>query len=211
MIDQIIGFFANNKYAMALSTCAMLLSLFSLVYNRRNVKMKQYVDTITSERIKWICDLRNNFSEIISYLYLSTYVEKEADEWWDGYSEYLDQNELVTKDDALENLEIEEKLKRFSSMARKEITDENNVLFIKRIDALVMKLNDQDEDDEKLIQMLENAKMLPFSCLKKRDLENRIVELKRMMRLILKNEWERVKKEVQKGGLVNGKRKNIFD
>jgi hypothetical protein len=211
MIDLIIGFFANNKYAMALSICAMLLSIFSLVYNRKNVKMQQYVETITSERIKWISDLRNNFSEIISYLYLSVYVEKEGDEWWNEYTEYRDQNELVTRDDAEEDLEVSMKIKRFRDMARKETSDENNVLFIKRVDALIMKLNDQDEDDKKLIRMLGEAKTLPFFLFEKGEIINKIDELKKMMRLILKNEWERVKKEVQKGGLVNGKRKNFFN
>jgi hypothetical protein len=173
--------------------------------------MQQYVETITSERIKWISDLRNNFSEIISYLYLSVYVEKEGDEWWNEYTEYRDQNELVTRDDAEEDLEVSMKIKRFRDMARKETSDENNVLFIKRVDALIMKLNDQDEDDKKLIRMLGEAKTLPFFLFEKGEIINKIDELKKMMRLILKNEWERVKKEVQKGGLVNGKRKNFFN
>jgi hypothetical protein len=95
------------------------------------------------------------------------YVEKEGDEWWNEYTEYRDQNELVTRDDAEEDLEVSMKIKRFRDMARKETSDENNVLFIKRVDALIMKLNDQDEDDKKLIRMLGEAKTLPFSFLKK--------------------------------------------
>ena len=42
-------------------------------------------------------------------------------------------------------------------------------------------------------------------------LKELLMKIRNMMSGILKCEWERVKKEVRKGGLVNGKRKNIFD
>ena len=214
MIDQLIAVLSNNKYATALSICAMLLSIFSLIYNRKNVKMQQYVDTVTNERIKWISALRNDFSYIISYIYLAVYVEKSAEEWEENYEENFflrhDDPEDISVEENIEFAEVKDKIKSYQSMGMKERNDTNNSRYIKKIDSVVMKLNVYDENDKELIQILEDARFLPFGLYDRKTIETKIKKLKSIMRKTLKNEWERVKKEVQKGGLVNGRRKNIF-
>ncbi|WP_405323889.1 hypothetical protein [Fibrobacter sp.] len=215
MIDQLIGVLSENKYATALSICAMLLSIISLIYNRKNVKMQQYVNTITNERIKWIGTLRNDFSNIISYIFLTVYVEKDAEEWEENYEDNFflehDDPENISMEDDIEYREVKERIRAYQSMGRNVKNDRNNSNFIKCIDSVVMKLNDQDENDKELIHILEDAKFLPFGLYEKKTIEVKIKKIKNVMRKTLKNEWERVKKEVQKGGLVNGKRKKIFD
>lgn len=215
MLDQLIAILSNNKYATALSICAMLLSLISLIYNRKNVKMQQYVDTITSERIKWIGKLRSDFSSIISYIFLTVYVEKDAEEWEENFEENFflehDDPENISMEESIGFDEVKDKIREYQNMGKKTKSDANNSGFIKCIDSVIMKLNIQDENDKELIQILEDAKFLPFGLFDKKTIETKMNKLKHLMRQTLKNEWERVKKEVQKGGLVNGKRKNIFD
>lgn len=97
MLDQLIAILSNNKYATTLSICAVLLSLIPLIYNRKNVKMQQYVDTITNERIKWIGKLRSDFSSIISYIFLTVYAEKDAEEWEENYEENFFLNMMILK------------------------------------------------------------------------------------------------------------------
>lgn len=114
-------------------------------------------------------------------------------------------------EESIEFDEVKDKIKEYQSMVRKTKSDADNSSFIRCIDSVIMKLNVQNENDKELIQILEDAKFLPFGLYDKKIIEAKMNKLKHLMRQTLKNEWERVKKEVQKGGLVNGKRKNIFD
>ena len=178
--------------------------------------MQQYIDTITDQRIKWIDGLRSDFTMIISYIYVSIYTEKVADDWEASYEDYffsecIDFNGNVSCEDEMNNIEVREKIDYMRKMRLAEKTPKNDANFIKCINLAIMKLNESDPDDHALIQILENAKDYPFYIYDKKDIERDMKKMKCLMSKTLKNEWERVKKEVQKGGLVNGKRKNIFD
>lgn len=214
MLDQLIAILSNNKYATALSICAMLLSLISLIYNRKNVKMQQYIDTITDQRIKWIDGLRQDFSKILSHLYLTVYLKSYANSEEEYFIsqfniDHADESQIDPEDD----LNYNETLEIFKNMRNigKELACKDNVDFIRRIDLSIIKLNESDSDDLALIKVLEKAKEYIFGEYEKENIEHFIADIKKLMSKTLKNEWERVKKEVQKGGLVNGRRKNIFD
>lgn len=47
----------------------MLVSLLALFYARKNLKMQKYIDVVTAQRIKWIGELRADFSAILSHMF----------------------------------------------------------------------------------------------------------------------------------------------
>lgn len=191
---------------VAVSACSMLISLLALFYARKNLKMQKYIDVVTTQRIKWIGELRADFSAILSYVYLSTYVEDVAAKWQLNFDENVE--EFFGDDEGYYS--VQDNLKRFRQVKISESTPENYAEFIRRIDLCILKLNPSDSRDEKLIEELEKFKLLPYDH-QPGTLNELLIKIRDMMGEILKSEWERVKKEVRKGGLVNGKRKNIFD
>ena len=44
----------------------LIASALTVWFTRKNLKTTKYIDTITSERIKWIQIVRNDFNELIS-------------------------------------------------------------------------------------------------------------------------------------------------
>lgn len=200
-----IAFFKENP-TVAISACSMLISLLALFYARNNIKMQKYIDVVTAQRIKWIGELRADFSAILSYVYLSTYVEDVADKWQANFDECSE--EFYGDDEGFYS--VQDNIKRLRHAKTSESTPENYAEFIRRIDLCILKLNPSDSRDEKLIEELENFKLLPYDH-QPGTLNELLIKIRDMMGEILKSEWERVKKEVRKGGLVNGKRKNIFD
>lgn len=191
---------------VAVSACSMLISLLALFYARKNLKMQKYIDVVTAQRIKWIGELRADFSAILSYVYLSTYVEDVAAKWQSNFDENVE--EFFGDDEGYYS--VQDNLKRFRQVKISESTPENYADFIRRIDLCILKLNPSDSRDEKLIEELEKFKLLPYDH-QPGTLNELLIKIRDMMGEILKSEWERVKKEVRKGGLVNGRRKNIFD
>lgn len=199
------SFFENISMTVAVSVCSMLVSLLALFYARKNLKMQKYIDVVTAQRIKWIGELRADFSAILSYVYLSTYVEDVADKWQNNVEENIE--EFFGDDEWYYS--AKDNIKRLYD-ARTKSTPENYAEFIRRTDLCILKLNPSDLRDEKLIEELEKLKLIPYDH-QPGTLNELLIKIRDMMGEILKSEWERVKKEVQKGGLVNGKRENIFD
>jgi len=200
-----ISIFKDNP-TIAISACSMLISLLALFYARNNIKMQKYIDVVTAQRIKWIGELRADFSAILSYVYLSTYVEDVADKWQFNFDENIE--EFFGDDEGYYS--VQDNLKRFRQVKTSESTPENYADFIRRIDLCILKLNPSDSRDEMLIEELEEFKLIPYDH-QPEALKELLMKIRNMMSGILKCEWERVKKEVRKGGLVNGRRKNIFD
>lgn len=196
----------KDNPTIAISACSMLISLLALFYARNNIKMQKYIDVVTAQRIKWIGELRADFSAILSYVYLSTYIEDVADKWQFVFDENVE--EFYGDDEGYYS--VLDNIKRLRHAKMSESTPENYAEFIRRIDLCILKLNPSDSRDEKLIEELEKFKLVPFDH-RPGILKELLVKIRNTMSEILKCEWERVKKEVQKGGLVNGKRKNIFD
>ena len=201
------SFFENIPMTIAVSACSMLISLLALFYARKNLKMQKYIEVVTAQRIKWIGELRADFSAILSYVYLSTYVKDVADIWQSNFDEYG--GDAFDGDDE-GYYSTQDNIKNFREAKKSASTPENYAEFIRRIDLCILKLNPSDSRDEELIEELEKFKLIPYDH-QPETLKDLLMKIRNMMSEILKCEWERVKQEVRKGGLVNGKRKNIFD
>lgn len=199
-----IDFVKNIPMSGAIAACSMLISLLALFYARNNMKMQKYIDVVTTQRLKWISELRNDFSDILSFLYSSTYVKELADHW-DMMKDEVDDWDDESYHTVLDNI------RKLRNMGSYESTSENIAQFIRKIELCKMKLNGNDPEDKLLIEKLEELKTIPFGDYLAGKLNPTLKDVRSMMSKILKNEWERAKLEVQKGGIVSGKRKNIFD
>lgn len=178
--------------------CAMVVSLLAVVYTRSNIKVQKYIDTITIQRIKWIDTLRNDLSDIISGIYLASYCEEKLNE----YNDYMVNIGPDSHEHAISLGELGKRLNELKSKLESEV---NKIELIRKIDLSIMRLN--QSDDEKLIAALEKSKNYVLSAdYDFKKIEGFIKKLRSEMSIVLKNEWEKVKQEVKKGGLINEKR-----
>lgn len=187
-----------NNIAGITAFCAMAVSLLAVLYTRSNIKVQKYIDTITMQRIKWIDTLRNDLSDIISGIYLVGYCEQKVKE----YDDFMDNVGPDTREQAISLDKYGDELNELKNKLKSEI---NKIELIRKIDLSIMRLN--QADDAKLIAALENSKVHVLTA----DYDfNKIVgfikELRTEVSIVLKNEWEKVKQEVKKGGLINEKR-----
>ena len=51
---------------LLLLSSGVIAAFVAQLYTRKNLKTSQYINVITSERIKWIQDVRNEFSVLLS-------------------------------------------------------------------------------------------------------------------------------------------------
>jgi hypothetical protein len=181
---------------------AGIISLIAVIYTRNNIKTQKYIETITSQRIKWIDTLRNDLAGIISDLYLTHFADNSVIK----YEEFMEHEGPEDLEQAISLDKYKNQLDALVGEFRENIKKTD---LIRKIDISIMRLN--QDDDQLLISELEKARKLVLKgCGKFGDTESLIISLRLEMSKILKNEWEKVKREVQKGGLVNGKRKKTF-
>ena len=177
---------------------AMVVSLLAVIYTRSNIKVQKYIDTITVQRIKWIDTLRNDFSDVISGIYISCYCEVKL-------KEYDDFMEHVGPDDQSQAYSLREYHDELNQLKDKLTSEINKIELIRKIDLSIMRLN--QADDAKLISILEKSKDYVLSAgYDFHETEKFIKKLKSEMSIVLKYEWEKVKQEVKKGGIINDKR-----
>ena len=178
--------------------CAMVVSFIAVVYTRSNIKVQKYIDTITIQRIKWIDTLRNDLSDIISGIYLASYCEQKLNE----YDEFMDN---VGPDTLEQKISLEKYGDKLNELKNKLKSEINKIELIRKIDLSIMRLN--QTDDKKLIATLEKSKDYVLAeDYDFKKIEEFIRELRKEVSIVLKNEWEKVKQEVKKGGLINEKR-----
>lgn len=170
-------------------------TLFTIYYTRKNTTHTKYIDTVTSERIKWMGKLREYISEYIAIVRLIKGFQIEFN-----------------------NMSFQER-----SQKEDEIYDEKTEL-TREIVALECKirllLNPEGERDQKIFNLIhpltEKYKEVYNPDLTDVDRRNKIKdeytlimeknykELISEVQLYLKEEWERVKLETQKGYFVKG-------
>lgn len=170
-----------------------LISVINIIVNTRNLKRTKFIDTITSERIKWLEIIRKEGSCIISEL-----------------TEFLNylriEIELIKDNDQSENRMIEvnyEFQKNYFNAKNSNVLVNNKLWsrneFIKNLNLFKLRLNYKEDTD--IITLIDK-----FIRLVKSDYtsENQILEINEdlntfinKLHLILKNEWEKVKKETK--------------
>lgn len=179
----------KRNFSNIVSAVAVCISFFSIVYARKNIKSQKYIDTITRQRILWIDTLRSDFSDILAH------IEKIR------YCHYIEEHDLKV------GFEEGSEDERYSySEFIKLNNKEKNKLEVKnynittKIELSILRLN--DKDDFELIKKLTGLKKIYQERDYNRVNDDLIVTLRGEIKKILKNEWEKVKSETIKGGII---------
>jgi len=180
----------------------MIVSFIAILYTRNNIKVQKYIETITNQRIKWIDTLRNDFSDIISGIYMINFSDSSIAK----YDEYMHEEGPQDFEHAVQ---LDDYKKRLDELVDKFKKDVSKVDLMRKIDLSIMRLN--QDDDSVLISKLEESRELVLErCEDFNKTKTLISELRAEMTRILKNEWEKVKHEVRKGGFVNVRKQKRF-
>lgn len=197
-----IDFLKNNTSAI-ISFGAMIVSLAAVFYTRINIKTQKYIETITTQRIKWIETLRCDLSEVITGMLLLSFCKTSATDYW----EYV---ENVGFEDFEGQVSGDEFIARINALNESLKLKVNRIDLIQKIDLSILRLN--AKGDANLIEMLDNLRncILHEKYDKDKDQEN-IMEIRKEVAATLKREWEKVKQETLKGRLTNDKPNRRFE
>jgi hypothetical protein len=168
-----------------------MASIISIYFTRKNVKTSKYIDTITSERIKWIEKVRTEIADLLAEM-----------------QEYLRLRYLIVSKniqfDFDKQKDIEVLIEEFhkineTSELEREISKISKVDLIKKLQTLKLRLN--CSDDKEIIDILDfYILIVSQECDRQQSINgwdklSRLVELTQIM---LKKEWEKVKNETLK-------------
>ena len=182
-------------------------TMYSIYYTRKNLKTTKYIDTITSERIKWLEIIRNEVSEIVTNVYFTLKI----------YSEDLKNKENEIKDyenDIEVQMEEQERIvnsyieSQTSSALGREMKIWSQSDFIKNLFLFKIRLN--SDEDKKIIEVIDY--FIKFYAESEYKSENEIPIAREKVKLLitqiqilLKHEWEKIKNE-SKGKIINNKK-----
>lgn len=170
-------------------------TLFSIYYTRKNIKNTKFIDTVTSERIKWMGIFRERMSEFISVIRTT----KEYDTDLIGRTqEYKDKRnkEIYEEKTKLQRDIIALQCKIQLHLNPKGTRDKKILSYVKTLTDLYVSYYSDEKPDGTL------------NIEGKTEFRKRMLEIYSKLvdesQLYLKDEWERVKLETQKGYFVKG-------
>lgn len=172
-----------------------LASLINVFYSRRNIKTTKYIETITTERIKWLEMVRQEATDIISNIYFtlriySDQIQSSIDEYHGGHGGQEEYDPMEFFFDA----QIGGALGK-----RNSIWSETD--FIKNLNVFKFRLNQVEDKD--IIEIVDF--FIEFYNQSKYKSQTEILKAKEkidqftlLVQNILKIEWEKCKKETRK-------------
>ncbi|MFM9946475.1 MAG: hypothetical protein ACKV1O_00920 [Saprospiraceae bacterium] len=170
-----------------------VVTIINIYYTRRNLKTTKYIDTITSERIKWLDVIRNEVTNIIANIHFTLKI----------YSDDIQdrENEISNYEDSVE-AQIEAQSTYFDTPTsfalgqKKEIWSQSD--FIKYLFVFKLRLN--PEEDKGIIEIVDY--FIKFYSESEYKSEGEIPEARENIKKLitqtqslLKQEWEKIKKE----------------
>lgn len=168
-----------------------IATCINIYFTRQTSKTAKYIDTITSERIKWLSLIRNEISELIATISETLiYYKEEIDEI---ESQNPDENYIT-------DINYKYQLHYFDTLTRNSLTFKENVSYediTKRLYILKLRFNPtEDFETLNLIQYFINYYKSEYKS--KSDIEEAYEKINKLVvniQSLLKNEWEKVKKE----------------
>jgi hypothetical protein len=167
-------------------------SVLTIFYTRKNLKTSKYIETITTERIKWIEKVRIELSDILAELQefiKLNYSLYKGNSSSDGIVNENNFENMVDRFHAhLENDKIQLMIKSFPS---KEL--------IRKIVLFKLRLN-PDEDNEIIIKLDYYIYLLNGNATKEELLKgwNDLDEIIKLFQQILRSEWIKAKQEAKR-------------
>jgi len=177
----------------------LITSLITIWYTRKNLKTTKYIDTITTERIKWIQIVRTDLTELVSSILIhlnnSNYLnELTSEKERRDYCDYVVSREANSYSD--DELQENADLRRNIVLTENEL---NNVLnrgeIVKKATLLKLRFNPNEDID--IINLLNLIIENFANCSKQmNEMQINITELTDKSQQVLKREWDKVKREV---------------
>lgn len=184
--------FINNFLPLGVFL-TFLISLLNIIVNTRNIKRTKFIDTITSERIKWLETIRNGGSEIISEL------TEFTNHLWIQFEEIKNQD---PREDRTAEVNYQF-LQNYFNAKNSNILSSNNLWsrseFVKNLNLFKLRLN--YKEDIEIIEILDTfIRTIKSEYSSEEDLRlmnENLEQFTQRLQIILKNEWEKVKKETK--------------
>lgn len=164
---------------------------FTIYFTRRNLKTSKYIDTITSERIKWLSIIRTDISEFIAIVTQTLIL----------YTEEIENLESQNpNEEYINDVNYKYHLHYFDSRTMNSFSFSSKVNYGDIIKKLyILKLRFNPIEDSQTLSILNYFINFYKSEYKSRgDIKEaylKIDSLVQSIQSILKNEWEKVKKE----------------
>lgn len=168
-------------------------TMITIYYTRRNLTTTKYIDTITSERIKWLDIIRNEVINIVTNIHFTLKI----------YSDDIQDRESEIRSYEVDiEVQMEAQTRYFDTTTssalgqRKEIWSQSH--FIKYLSLFKLRLN--PEEDRSIIEIIDyfikfyaeseykSAKEIP-------EAREKIDSLITQTQELLKQEWEKIKRE----------------
>lgn len=168
-------------------------TMITLYYTRRNLKTTKYIDIITSERIKWLDTIRNDSTNIITNIHYTLKI----------YADIIQNNkkeiEVYEEDKGMPN---EAQTRYFDAPTSSAFGQKNEIWsqsnFVKQLYLFRLRLNYEENRDiiKTLDYFINFYTKSDYKSLKDiNEARNETNKLINKIHSILKDEWEKVKKE----------------
>jgi len=167
-----------------------LTSIYTAKLSRKNVKTTKYIETITSERIKWLEIIRREVTDLITNIYFTLKIYS---------SKIADLHELSNNEPPTTNYSLS-----FNAMTgiafslRTTAWSESD--FILKLNLLKLRLN--PKNDKEILDIIDY--FIKFYCDSDNKSEEEVsrakLHVEKLLILfqgVLKNEWEKCKKETR--------------
>lgn len=170
-----------------------IATILGYYYTRRNIKTSKFIDVVTSERIKWLETIRNEVSEVVSLItdtllfYENEIKRIELDH---PTQETIDNESYEFQKHYFDSV-TEDAFKKHERTELKGLTSKLTLL----------KLRFNPKEDLKTFEILDfflefyKSKYKTENDLK--EAKEKIDLLLKSIQVMLKNEWEKVKKETK--------------
>lgn len=189
-----IGLTSIVTITASVLSSGVLAAYISQLYARKNLKTSQYIDVITSERIKWIDTVRRDVSLLASsvMIYMEngdriTSINKPID------IDFLE--EIIPEDQISEILAEQKEHKRVIEQELKMLSSRCEIVKM----AMLLKLKLNPTEDVEIIHILDNVtkEFSKISC----KVDSGIIECDSLIdkcQQMFKREWDKVKEETKK-------------
>ncbi|UFH34718.1 hypothetical protein [Flavobacterium acetivorans] len=165
----------------------------NIYFTRKNLKTTKYIDTITSERIKWLSIIREEITHLVAVISETLIIHKRAIE---------DIESQNPSESYIDNANYEYHRHSSDSLNESSLVIQPKINFqeiIKKLHLLKLRFNpNEDVDILNSIQFFLDFYMLKYVTTK--DLEEakaNLNNLSNQTQLLLKKEWEKVKLETK--------------
>ncbi|WP_312344724.1 hypothetical protein [Chryseobacterium binzhouense] len=181
-----------NIYIVPLGVLfTVFASVINISYTRKNLKTTKYIDTISSERIKWLTIIRTEISELIAIISETLIYHSEV-------IKNIESQDL--SEEHLANVNFDFQVHYFDSLNRDAFNFNDKLNYndlIKRL--YILKLRFNPNEDVKIlnnIQFFINFYKTEYKS--KEDIQSAYTEIDFLVintQSMLKIEWEKVKRE----------------